>query len=258
VIGMSKGHTDKVAVVTGAAAGIGKAFAVRLAQDGAHVVAADIASSAETVKRVEAAGGQAIGVSCDVSSPESISALAQEVERTFGRCDILVNNAGIYPQKPFEDMTFADWRRVMSVNLDAAFLTASTFLPGMKRRNWGRIVNMSSGTFNTVAVHYAHYIASKGGVIGLTRALASEYGPFGITVNAISPSLTKSPGTTSRPPRAGRASLDEEFAAVAAAQAIPRPETPDDLVGAMSFLTSDDAAFMTGQTLYVDGGLVRV
>jgi NAD(P)-dependent dehydrogenase (short-subunit alcohol dehydrogenase family) len=255
---MAKGHTDKIAVVTGAAAGIGQAFAVRLAEDGAHVVAADVASSDETMKRVEAAGPRAIAVTCDVSSQDSISALVQRVEGAFGRCDILINNAGIYPQKPFEEMTFADWRRVMSVNLDAAFLTASAFIPGMKRRRWGRIINVSSGTFNTVAIHYAHYIASKGGVIGLTRALASEFGPFGITVNAISPSLTRSPGTMSRPPRPGRSSVEEEFAATAALQAIPRPAIPDDLIGAMSFLTSDDAAFMTGQTLYVDGGLVRV
>jgi NAD(P)-dependent dehydrogenase (short-subunit alcohol dehydrogenase family) len=106
--------------------------------------------------------------------------------------------------------------------------------------------------------HYAHYIASKGGVVGFTRALASEFGGYGITVNAISPSLTRSPGTLSRAPRFGRNSMDEEFAALAARQAIPRPEVPEDLVGAMSFLTSDDAAFMTGQTLYVDGGMVRV
>jgi len=154
-------------------------------------------------------------------------------------------------------MTFADWRHVMSINLDAAFLTTSAFIPGMKRRGWGRIVNMASSTFGTVVTDYAHYVASKGGVIGFTRALASEFGPFGITVNAISPSLVRSQGTLSRAPRFGRATMDEEFAALAKRQAVPRPELPEDLVGTMSFLTSDDAAFVTGQTLYVDGGLVR-
>jgi len=157
---MGKGHTDKVAVVTGAAAGIGQAFAKRLALDGADVVIADVNPGTETMKLVEAAGRQAIACICDVSSPDSVAALAKEVERKFGRCDILINNAGIYPLKPFEEMTFADWRHVMSVNLDAAFLTASTFIPSMKQRGWGRIVNMSSSTLNTVVTHYAHYIAS--------------------------------------------------------------------------------------------------
>jgi NAD(P)-dependent dehydrogenase (short-subunit alcohol dehydrogenase family) len=117
---------------------------------------------------------------------------------------------------------------------------------------------MSSSTVSTVVPNYAHYIASKAGLVGLTRALATDFGAFGITVNAISPGLTRSPGTLSRGPRAGRASMDEEFAALALRQAIPKPEVPEDLVGAMSFLTSDDAAFVTGQTLYVDGGMVRV
>lgn len=254
---MGKGHRDKVAVITGAAAGIGQAFAKRLAEDGAHVVIADIGPAPDTVKMVEAADRQALACICDVASPSSVAAMAVEVEKTFGRCDILINNAGIYPIKLFEEMTFADWRNVLSINLDSAFLTTSAFIPGMKKRGWGRIVNMSSSTVSTVVPHYAHYIASKAGLVGLTRALASDFGAFGITVNAISPSLTRSPGTLSRAPRAGRANMDEEFASLAARQAIPKPEVPEDLAGTMSFLTSDDAAFVTGQTLYVDGGLVR-
>ena len=255
---MGKGHVDKIAVITGAAAGIGQAFAKRLAQDGAYVVIADLSPGTETVRLVESSGGQAMAYICDVASPDSVAALAKDVELKFGSCDILINNAGVYPLKPFGELTFADWRHVMSINLDAAFLTTSAFIPGMKQRGWGRIVNMSSSTLNTVVTNYAHYIASKGGVVGFTRALASEFGPFGVTVNAISPSLTRSPGTLSRAPRFGRANMDEEFAALATRQAIPRPEIPEDLVGAMSFLTSDDAAFVTGQTLYVDGGMVRL
>jgi NAD(P)-dependent dehydrogenase (short-subunit alcohol dehydrogenase family) len=254
---MGRGHKDKVAVITGAAAGIGQAYAQRLAQDGAHVVVADLQPASETIKLVEAAGRQTLYCKCDVASPDSVAALAKAVEAKFGRCDILINNAGIYPLKPFEQMTFADWRHVMSINLDAAFLTTSAFIPGMKQRGWGRIVNMSSSTLGTVVTDYAHYVASKGGVVGFTRALASEFGPFGITVNAISPSLVRSQGTLSRAPRFGRNSMDEEFEALAKRQAVPRPELPEDLVGTMSFLTSDDAAFVTGQTLYVDGGMVR-
>jgi NAD(P)-dependent dehydrogenase (short-subunit alcohol dehydrogenase family) len=254
---MGKGHKDKVAVITGAGAGIGQAFAKRLAEDGVNIVIADSGATDETVKLVKAAGREALACKCDIASPDDVAKLAKDVEEKFGRCDILVNNAGIYPLKVFEEMTFADWRNIMAINLDAMFLTCKAFIPGMKQRGWGRIVNMSSSTFATVVTDYAHYIASKGGVVGFTRALASEFGVHGITVNAISPSLVRSPGTLSRAPRFGRASMDEEFNALAQRQAIKRPEQPDDLVGALSFLTSDDAAFVTGQTLYVDGGFVR-
>ena len=254
---MGKGHRDKVAVITGGANGIGQAFAQRLAQDGAHVAIADVTPADETVRLVEQAGRNALSCTCDVTSPEAVKALADSVAQRFGRCDILINCAGIFPQQAFDDMTFADWRRVLSINLDGAFLVSSAFVPGMKRRGWGRIVNMASSTLGSVVTGFVHYVASKGGIVGFTRALASELGPHGITVNAISPGLTRTPGTLARKPRAGLASMDEEFAAVATMQAIKRGEVPDDLVGTMSFLTSDDAAFITGQTLNVDGGRVR-
>ena len=253
-----RGHKGKIAVITGAAAGIGQAYAKRLAQEGCDIVAADLSAATETGKLVEAEGRKFLSCICDVSSQDSVQKLAEEVERTFGRCDILVNNAGIYPRKKFLEMTYADWRQVMGINLDAAFFTCRAFVPGMKERGWGRIVNMSSSTFATVVPDYTHYISSKGGVVGFTRALATEMGPFGITVNAIAPSLTRSPGTLSQTPRAGANSMDAEFEALAQRQSIKRPEVPDDLVGALAFLTSDDAAFITAQTLYVDGGFVRV
>jgi NAD(P)-dependent dehydrogenase (short-subunit alcohol dehydrogenase family) len=254
---MGKGHKDKIAVITGAANGIGQAFARRLAEDGAHIAIADIAPGAETAKLVEQAGRQALVCQCDVSSEESVAAMAKQVNGKFGRCDILINCAGIFPQLNFDDMKFADWKRVLSINLDSAFLTSSAFVPGMKQRGWGRIVNMASSTLGSVVTGFAHYVASKGGIVGFTRALASELGPHGITVNAIAPGLTRSPGTLARKPRAGIASMDEEFLQVAQMQAIKRVEVPEDLVGTMSYLTSDDAAFITGQTLNVDGGRVR-
>ena len=254
---MAKGHKDKVAVVTGAAGGIGQAFAKRLAEDGVHIAIADLGDSAATVKMVEAAGRQAIAVKCDVASEASVAAMAKEVGNKFSNVDIVVNCAGIFPQKNFSEMTFADWRTVLSINLDGTFLVTAAFVPGMRTRKWGRVVNMASSTLGSVVTGFVHYVASKGVIVGFTRALASELGPHGITVNAISPGLTRTPGTVARKPRPGLASMDEEFAQIATFQAIRRPEVPEDLIGVMSFLTSDDAAFMTGQTLNVDGGRVR-
>ncbi len=254
---MGKGHKDKVAVITGAANGIGQAFAKRLAEDGVHIAIADIAPPDETIRLVQLAGRQALACKCDVTSQDSVAAMAADVQKKFGRCDILINCAGIFPQKNFDDMAFEDWRRVLSINLDSAFLVSSALVPGMKQRQWGRIVSMASSTLGSVVTGFVHYVASKSGIVGFTRALATELGPHGITVNAISPGLTRSPGTLARAPRPMFSSMDEEFAAAAQAQAIKRPEVPEDLVGTVSYLTSDDAAFITGQTLNVDGGRVR-
>ena len=254
---MAKGHKDKVAVITGAGKGIGQAFAKRLAEDGVHIAIADIEPGNETVTLVEQAGRQALACRCDVASEQSVAALKDDVQKKFGRCDILVNCAGIYPQQAFEQMKFEDWRRILSINLDSVFLVSAAFVPGMKQRGWGRIVNMASSTLGSVVTGFVHYMSSKAGIVGFTRALASELGPHGITVNAISPGLTRSPGTLARKPRVGMASMDDEFNHAASMQAIKRVEVPDDLVGTLSYLTSDDAAFITGQTLNVDGGRVR-
>jgi (S)-1-phenylethanol dehydrogenase len=254
---MAKGHKDKVAVITGAAGGIGQAFAKRLAEEGVDIAVVDLGDSGDTVKLVQSAGRQAIAVKCDVASESSVAAMAKDVNAKFSHVDIVINCAGIFPQKNFAEMSFADWRQVLSINLDGTFLVTAAFVPGMRARKWGRVVNMASSTLGSVVTGFAHYVASKGGIVGFTRGLATDLAPDGITVNAIAPGLTRSPGTLVRAPRPGFKSMDEEFAAVAQMQAIKRPEVPDDLVGAVSFLTSDDAAFITGQTLNVDGGRVR-
>lgn len=254
---MAKGHKDKVAVITGSAGGIGQAFAKRLAEDGVHIAVVDQGDGSDTVKMVEAAGRQAIAVKCDVASETSVAAMAKEVTAKFGHVDIVVNCAGIFPQKEFADMTFADWRQVMSINLDGTFLVTSALVSSMRARKWGRVVNMASSTLGSVVTGFAHYVASKGGIVGFTRALATDLAPDGITVNAIAPGLTRSPGTVTRAPRPLYKTMEEEFIAVAQMQAITRVEVPEDLVGTVSFLTSDDAAFITGQTFNVDGGRVR-
>ena len=143
---MAKGHKDKVAVITGGANGIGQAFAKRLAEDGVHIAIADVAPADATVKMVEQAGRQALACQCDVTSEQSVAAMAAEVQKKFGRCDIVINCAGIFPQTAFEQMKFDDWRRVLSINLDSVFLVTAAFVPGMKQRGWGRVVSMASST----------------------------------------------------------------------------------------------------------------
>ena len=249
---MSNRHQGRVAAVTGGARGIGQAFARRLAAEGAAVAVVDRENAAETMAALSGTNAECAAFSGDVTSEDDVARLSAEIAERFGRCDILVNNVGIYPNEPFEAVTFAKWRQVMAINLDSMFLTAKAFVPGMVDRGWGRIVNMASNTFGTPVTGYSHYIASKGGVIGFTRALASDLADRGITVNAIAPSLVRTHGTQVTNPRS-----DERFEAVSSMQAIKRTQMPEDLAGTLSFLASDDAAFVTGQTLYVDGGWVR-
>jgi NAD(P)-dependent dehydrogenase (short-subunit alcohol dehydrogenase family) len=252
---MAKKHDGRIAVVSGASSGIGQAAAIRLAEDGCEIVIADRAAAEETLRSIQGIGGKATAIHCDISDPASVAALSKQVERS-GHCDILVNCAGIYPAQSLDEITFDDWRRVLSVNLDSMFLMTKAFFGGMRQRRWGRIINFASDTVSLVVPGFTHYIASKAGVIGLTRALATELGEHNITVNAIAPGLTRTQGTLARKEMGGMTN-DEFFELIANMQSIKRPELVSDLVGAVSFLASDDAGFVTGQTLYVNGGLTR-
>jgi NAD(P)-dependent dehydrogenase (short-subunit alcohol dehydrogenase family) len=248
---MSGRLDGRVAVISGAASGLGRAYARRLADEGASVVIADVGDARETIALIESAGGEAWAQACDVTDQASVRGFAQAVSARHGCCDILVNNAGIYPVVSFEETTVEIWRQVMAVNLDGIFLMCQAFLPGMRARRYGRVVNITTTIPWLTVPDFSAYCASKMGVIGLTRALASEYGEHGITVNAAAPSLVRT-GTTEAGPQA------QMFDAVAQAQAIKRTQQPEDMVGTIAFLCSDDAAFMTGQTLIADGGLTRL
>lgn len=244
----------RVAIITGGGGGIGQAIAQRFAGEGARVAIADTDERAglATALRLEAAGSPAVFVRTDVGDEASTRTLAKTVVEKFGAIDILINNAAVFASiamKEVEEISTAEWDSVMAVNLRGPFLTAKAVLPQMKRQRRGKIVNISSTTVFSGGPSLSHYVASKAGLIGFTRSLAREAGRHGICVNAVAAGLTDTPAAAGVIPAS-------RFEAVIGLRSIGRPQGPADLVGAVSFLCSDDSDFVTGQTIVVDGGQI--
>lgn len=257
------GLAGKVVVVTGAGQGIGRAYASHLGARGCRVVVAELV--AERAKAVEeelaAAGYEALGVPTDVTDERSLAELVATTAQVFGRIDGLVNNAAIYDgltPSPAADIDAGRWRKVMDVNVRGTFLAARAVHPVMREQGGGRIVNISSSTALLAPPLMADYVASKGAVLALTKALAREWGPDGVTVNAVAPGGTWTEATEHMfgVSRAEGADPEVVRGASIGRQAIARQQYPEDVVGAVAFLLSDHASMITGQTLVVDGGVV--
>lgn len=244
--------TGKVAIVTGAAGGLGRAFSLALAEAGARVVAADMngAGAAETAVFITQNSGEAIPVAVNVTDPASVSAMVEQAVAQFGRLDILINNAAIYAtieRKPFWEIDPSEWDRVLAVNLKGAWLCSRAVFPALAANpNGGKIIHIASATFFSGSPNWSHYVASKGGIIGLTRSMAREAGDYGVTVNAIAPGFTLTEASLG---------LMENAAAYGVNRgAIKRSQSSDDLLGTLLYLASPASDFVTGQTLVVDGG----
>jgi NAD(P)-dependent dehydrogenase (short-subunit alcohol dehydrogenase family) len=237
----------RVAVVTGAAQGIGNAIARGLAAEDARVVVADLQRAEEAARPLDG-----LGLTVDVSDESQVERMVEEVVERCGRIDILVNNAGLYASlamRPFTEIPVDEWRRVMDVNVLSMFLTCRAVVPRMREQNGGRIVNISSGTPFRGVPFLLHYVTSKGAIVTLTRALAKELGSDDVLVNCVAPGFTMSEGVQEHP------EVIEALRDISvAARTLQRDQQPEDVVGAVVFLCGPGAAFITGQTIVIDGG----
>lgn len=241
-------NTHRVVVITGAGGGVGALLVRRFLDNGDTVVATDADKAALDRLGDELADpGQLITEQADISSEEDCRRLAESAGRPSGQADVLINCAGYFPIAAFDDISVGDWLRVIDINLTGSFLMTRAFLPLMRKNGWGRIINFGSGSVFDGTKSQAHYVAAKAGIVGFSRSLAREVGEDGITVNVITPGLTVTKAVRDHFP-------EQLLQAQRERRALKRDEHPEDLVGPVFFLASDDAGFITGQTINVDGG----
>ena len=239
---------DKVAIVTGGGGKIGKAYALAMAREGAKLCLADVVEADAVVKEIEDTGGKAMSVVCDVSDEASTQAMVEATARRFGGIDILVNNAAHFMQAkraPFWEMDVEEFDKAMAVNVRGVWLCTKAAFPHLKSSTKGKVINISSGTALAGTIHYIHYVASKGAVISMTRAMARELGEYGVCVNTIAPGFVLTEGRQADPEAVRRIDQMRSF---------KRSQVEQDLVGTMLYLASSDSDFVTGQLLVVDGG----
>ncbi len=245
--------SGKVALITGAGQGLGRAYAKAFSELGAIPIIADMnyENAVAVAEEINANGKQALAIEVDIASEDSVSEMARVVFEKFNRVDILINNAAIFSvlkMRPFEEIPLEEWRRVIDVNVTGVFLVSRAVVGSMRENGWGRIMNVSSAAWTMGRQNYLHYISSKAAIVGMTRSMARELGPYGINVNVVLPGAT----TT----EIERETVNpEQMKAFLAQRSIPREETPEDLVGTVLFLSSTASDFVTGQSLTVDGGL---
>jgi NAD(P)-dependent dehydrogenase (short-subunit alcohol dehydrogenase family) len=242
----------KVSIVTGGARGLGKDYALRLSEEGSRIVIADILDASNAVNEIERKGGEAIALYTDVADEQSVKDMVRKAVERFGRIDILVNNAAIFAdvmKRAFHEMPVEEWDRMMAINLRGTFLCCKAVYPEMKKQGKGKIINVSSATVLSGNPYLIAYVTSKGGVIAFTRVLAREVGNDGISVNAIAPGFTLSEAVRDNP-----TFPEETRKMVNSTRCFKRDERPEDVVGTLLFLASDDSDFITGQTIVVDGG----
>jgi len=242
----------RVAIITGGGQGLGRTFAKAFARQGINVIVADQnQTKAQSVAdEILADGGQALATNTDIADADSTADMARQAMERFGRIDILVNNAAIFStldMRPFYEIPPAEWSKVLDVNITGAFHCCRAVVEPMMKAGWGRIINISSASINQGRPNYLHYTTSKAALIGMTRSMARELGASGITVNAVLPGATMTEIERKTVTPAQRE-------AIIASQCIPRSERPEDLIGTILFLASDGAAFLTGQSIVVDGG----
>lgn len=245
---------SKVALVTGAANGIGKATAKRLARDGIAIGVLDLLKdgAAAVAEEIKAAGGQAIALVADVSNRGEVTAAVEELRGAFGPVTIVVNNAGITGFKPFLELTDEEWDRMLTINLKSVFIVTQLVIPDMIAAGWGRIINISSSSAQSGAVNMAHYSSSKGAMIALTRTLALEFGANNITVNTIPPRFVHNTAMSNE--SFERPEMKARFQSMIDAGPIRRHGEPEDIAGAVAYLASDEAGYVTGQVIGVNGG----